>query len=116
MTTTPTIRMFNEYGCPWPFWGGGGLLDEEDFPLPPDLTADILAWTRNFDEHFDPFEGWPTKEQCEAHRREGEQLAERVQDAVGPGITIDFDAWESAVDGPDRPWWKRIFRSRVERA
>lgn len=116
MTTTSTIRMFNDHGCPWPFWGEEGLLDEEDFQLPPDLTADILAWTRNFDEHFDPVEGWPTKEQCEAHRREGEQLAERVQDAVGPGITIDFDAWESAVDGPDRPWWKRIFRSRVERA
>lgn len=40
--------MFNEYGCSWPFWGEEGLLDQEDFPLPPELTRDVLAWTRNF--------------------------------------------------------------------
>ena len=116
MGKPPTVRMFNDYGCPWPFWGEEGLLDEEKFQLPPDLTADVLAWTRNFNEHFDDEQGWPTAEQREAHRREGERLVERVQNAVGPAIRIDYDAWESAVDGPDRPWWERISRSRVERA
>ena len=115
MATEPTVRMVNEYGCPWPFWGEEGLLDEEDFPLPRDLTAEVLTWTRNFDAHFDPESGWPTVEQRDAHRREGERLAERVQDAVGPGTTIDLDVWETGVDGvegPHLPRRKRVFRAR----
>ncbi|RKQ35027.1 hypothetical protein C1C97_007055 [Kocuria tytonis] len=108
--------MFNEYGCSWPFWGEDGLLNEEDFQLPPDLTADILAWTRNFNQHFDYEKGWPTAEQREAHRREGERLAGRVQDAVGPGVTIHLNMWEANVDEPRLPWWRRVFRSRAERA
>ena len=44
--------MFNEYGCNWPFWGEDGLLEQDHFPLPPDLTQDVLAWTRNFNQHL----------------------------------------------------------------
>ena len=116
MATPPTIRMVQEYGCSWPFWGEEGLLEQEDFPLPPDLTADVLAWTRNFHAHFDPFEGWPTAEQRETDRREGEQLAKRVQNAVGPETAVHLDLWQSPVDGPVPPRGKWFFRPRSESA
>ena len=103
MSTPTTVRMFNEYGCSWPFWGEEGLLDQENFPLPPELTRDVLAWTRNFKQHFDHERGWPTPEQREASRCEGERLAERVRDAVGPEVTIDLHPWEVRVDEPRLP-------------
>ncbi|HBH56418.1 MAG TPA: hypothetical protein DDY46_07520 [Kocuria sp.] len=108
--------MFNEYGCSWPFWGEEGLLDQEDFPLPPELTRDVLVWTRNFNQHFDHDRGWPTPEQREASRCEGERLAERVQDAVDPEVTIDLHLWEVRVNEPRLPRWKQASRSRSERA
>ncbi|WNB88656.1 hypothetical protein RGB72_11975 [Glutamicibacter protophormiae] len=98
-----TVRMFNEYGCPWPFWGDGCLLEQDDFPLPPELTGDVLAWTREFDLHFDYDTGWPSREQRDAHRREGVRLAARVQEVVVPGVTIDFQYWETKVGGQDLP-------------
>ncbi|MDA4827769.1 hypothetical protein [Kocuria rhizophila] len=116
MFTPTTVRMFNEYGCNWPFWGEDGLLEQDHFPLPPDLTQDVLAWTRNFNQHFDHEKGWPTAEQRETSRREGERLAERVQDAVDPGITIELDLWEARMNESRPPWGRRAFRSRSERA
>ncbi|BAG28523.1 hypothetical protein KRH_01760 [Kocuria rhizophila DC2201] len=50
-----------------------------------------------------PREGWPTPEQREASRCEGERLAERAQDAVGPEVTIDLHLWEVHVDEPRLP-------------
>ncbi|MFL0422260.1 MULTISPECIES: hypothetical protein [Kocuria] len=116
MSTPTTVRMFNEYGCNWPFWGEDGLLGQEDFPLPPELTRDVLAWTRNFNQHFDHDKGWPTPVQREANRREGEQLAKRVQGAVGPEVIIDLDLWEAHVDEARLPRWRRVSRSPSERA
>ncbi|WP_423446832.1 hypothetical protein AABM36_01310 [Kocuria sp. KSNUG] len=108
--------MFNEYGCNWPFWAEDGLLEQDHFPLPPDLTQDVLAWTRNFNQHFDHEKGWPTEEQRDASHREGERLAERVQDAVGPGITIELDLWEARMNESRSPRWRRGFRPHSERA
>lgn len=31
MFTPTTVRMFNEYGCNWPFWGEDGLLEQDHF-------------------------------------------------------------------------------------
>lgn len=104
MAEPPVVRMFNEYTCSWPFWGENGLPDQEDFPLPPKLTRDVLVWTRNFDHE----RGWPTAEQREASRHEGERLAGRVQDSVGPGVTIDLDMWEAHVHKPRLPRWLRM--------
>ncbi|MEX5308305.1 hypothetical protein [Kocuria sp. CPCC 205297] len=103
MAEPPVVRMFNEYTFSWPFWGENGLPDQEDFPIPLKLTRDVLVWTRNFDHE----RGWPTAEQREASRREGERLAGRVQDSVGPGVTIDLDMWEAHVHKPRLPRWLR---------
>ena len=104
MAEPPVVRMFNEYTFSWPFWGENGLPDQEDFPLPLKLTRDVLVWTRNFDHE----RGWPTAEQREASRREGERLAGRVQDSVGPGVTIDLNRWEAHVHKPRLPRWLRM--------
>ena len=73
-------------------------------PLPLKLTRDVLVWTRNFDHE----RGWPTAEQREASRHEGERLAGRVQDSVGPGVTLDLDMWEAHVHKPRLPRWLRM--------
>ena len=104
MAEPPVVRIFNEYTFSWPFWGENGLPDQEDFPLPLKLTRDVLVWTRNFDHE----RGWQEAEQREASRREGERLAGRVQDSVGPGVTIDLDVWEAHVDEPRLPRWLRM--------
>lgn len=99
MSTSRDIRMFNEYTCHWPFWGEEGPLNEEEFPLPPDLTKRVLAWTRDFDLNYDHERGWPSVEHREASRQEGLRLAEEVQAVVGPETTIDFQYWETGVEG-----------------
>ena len=101
MSTSRDIRMFNEYTCHWPFWGEEGLLDENEFPLPPDLTRRVHAWTRDFDLNYDDERGWPSVEHREASHQEGLRLAEEVQAVVGPETTIDFQYWETVVDGRD---------------
>ena len=48
-----TVRMFNEHGCPWPFFGPESLMSQEEFPLPAELTEQVLAWTSDFARHYD---------------------------------------------------------------
>lgn len=92
------VRMFDEYSVSWPFWARDGLLDPEDFPLPDQLTRQILAWTRDFDLNYDHERGWPTAEHREASHQEGLRLADEVQSVVGPDVIIDFQYWETGVD------------------
>lgn len=103
MSTPIAVRMFNEYGCSWPFFGPDSLMDQQEFPLPPELTDRVLTWTRDFDRHYLEERGWPSLEHRNAAYREGRHLAQDVQEAVGPDVEIRFQFWETLVNGEDLP-------------
>ena len=96
-----TVRMFNEHGCPWPFFGPESLMSPEEFPLPAELTEQVLAWTSDFARHYDEERGWPSAQAYEASRQEGRRLAAEVQTAVGDEVRIQLEHWERMVDGQE---------------
>ena len=103
MSTHTTIRMLNEYGCSWPFFGWDSALEQDDFPLPAELSDQLLTWTRDFDMNYHEERGWPSVEHRNAAYREGLRLAQVVQEAVGPDVEITFTFWETLVNGQDLP-------------
>lgn len=93
------VRMFNEYGCPWPFFGPDSLMSQAEFPLPPELTERVLAWSADFNDHYDHEHGWPSTAAREASHAEGRRLAEAVQAAVDEDAKIQLELWDTAVAG-----------------
>lgn len=57
MPAPVVVRMFNEHDCPWPFFGPDSVMSQAEFPLPPELTHWVLAWTADVDDHDDPEPG-----------------------------------------------------------
>jgi hypothetical protein len=107
------IRLMNEYSVEWPLWDEEGMCPD-GHPALPAATADRLrAWAASFNEHYDPFRGWPEREMAEAHQRQAEQLLAELEGILGPG-SVRLDLWESTVDGsPVEP--RESFGDRVRR-
>lgn len=87
----------NEYTVEWPLWG-----DTENYPyqlgvlpLSEGLTADLLAWAANFNEHYDDEHGWPSGSIAEAHFDEGHRLAAALQGELGDAFEVQLGLWET---------------------
>lgn len=101
MPAPMVVRMFNEYGCPWPFFGPDSVMSQAEFPLPPELTQRVLAWTADFEDQYDHELGWASTAARDASHAAGRRLAEKVQAAVGESIIIKFEHWEHLVNGAE---------------
>lgn len=94
------VRLFNEYGVDWPMWGPDGLTVREDWPQVPDaLAAQLRSWGENFNDHYDPFTGWPDPHHRSASAAEGRRLARHMQTALGRAWEVRLELWETLVAG-----------------
>jgi hypothetical protein len=55
-----------------------------DYPLrlSQERAEDLAGWQAFFEEHADPFEGWDTDANLQKWLRDGDWLADRLQDEV----------------------------------
>lgn len=95
--------MLNDYGCPWPFFGPEGPLEDDELPLGPELTAKVRAWAQSFAAEYDEQRGWPSLARRQQALAEGLALSQEVQQVVEPDMHVQFEFWETRVDGQDLP-------------
>ncbi|MCR2786125.1 MULTISPECIES: hypothetical protein [unclassified Microbacterium] len=83
------IRMFADYSRDFPLWENstptwdvGYTTTPETYGLSQELTEDLAGWQAFFEEHADPFEGWDADTNLQKWLRDGEWLADRLQDEV----------------------------------
>ncbi|MDA4893029.1 hypothetical protein PFZ55_39825 [Streptomyces sp. MS2A] len=84
----------NDYGAAIPLWTFGGLADPTDYPLSDDLVADLEAWSRTFQRHFEPVTGWDDPEVAAGHLAEGQRLFVRLREELGSDYQVEASFWE----------------------
>lgn len=89
----------NDYGCDWPLWGAAGMMRRGEVGLSGRLEADLASWAREFNLHFDPFDGWDDHFVGESHAKTGLELLERLRSEIGHEYVITPDFWESTGQG-----------------
>ena len=94
------VRLENDYGCPWPLWNDVGPMEPGEIDLPAALSARLVAWAREFDEHFHWENGWDSRDLSEPHAREGRALRDELAAHLGPGYDVRLRVWECGI--PDR--------------
>lgn len=93
------VRVLNDYGVKFPM----RAYTEQDGPffdeslVSPSVRGRLLGWAREFNERFDPSNGWPTEAQRDAHIRAGRELWLAVRAELPPEVTVEADIWEIAV-------------------
>ncbi|GGA60338.1 hypothetical protein GCM10011490_08150 [Pseudoclavibacter endophyticus] len=94
------IRLFPDYCRDWPLWENstptwdvGYTTTPEMYGLSEQLTRNIAAWNRDWESHFDPFEGWDDNESRERWRLTGEDIAARLRAEVAPFADVSYEPW-----------------------
>jgi hypothetical protein len=87
----------NEYAVSWPLWGHAENYPYQRgvLPLSDELTADLLAWAANFNEHYDHEHGWPSEAVAESSFDEGHRLAAALQGELGDAYMVQLGLWET---------------------
>ena len=55
------VRVFHEYGAPWPLWESGTdeyQMQPSDYELSPELTDELRRWGDVFQTHFHYLDEW----------------------------------------------------------
>ena len=90
-----------DYGCDALWWDGDppgrvGNIHPAELGLSPGLVAALRAWAERFDARLDvddPANSPPVApEEEQAFLKEGEALARRVAEELGPGASVRFQA------------------------
>lgn len=90
-----TIKLMADYQC-FPLWeaspGDFGNIDPKDLPISRALQEALMAWAMKFDSTLnldDPAtSGFDSDEGAEEFRKEGEVLARRLQEELGPTYQV----------------------------
>lgn len=88
------MGMIVDVGVPytgWPVRKGTDYAFGSDF-FSDQLIKDLEAWARSFNHLFDETTGWPSNDLRKRHHEQGEVLAERVRDELGPGYEVQMVA------------------------
>ena len=83
------LRLMPECAADLPLWGRS----LEPLDLSPWLLDRLAQWQDDFDENFDPFNGWKTPEAREKWRREADRLASELRAALPDEIQLEVDLW-----------------------
>lgn len=71
-----------------------GHIDVEDLPVSEQLKRAIQAWDSQyqstFDDEYPPDSGFISPELEAAHERQGAELAERLQEELGDGYSVEY--------------------------
>lgn len=86
----------NEYSVDWPLWDSNGPCGEGVPPLPPKLTAEIVAWARDFNSDYDVEAGWPTASAARFHERQGRRLLELIARELPSEDDVVLEYWETS--------------------
>lgn len=85
----------NEYSVDWPLWDEDGLCAVGTPSLSPRLESEVLAWARDFSEHYDIEAGWPTEAAARSHERQGRRLLLLVERELPVGDDVVLGYWET---------------------
>lgn len=88
------IRLMNEYSIDWPLWVSDGPAGEGDLPVTAPLAAELKAWARTFNDHYDWQHGWDDPKRFEGHAREAERLQRALQADLGDAYEVALQLWE----------------------
>jgi hypothetical protein len=108
------IRLMNEYCVTWPLWDEHALCEDGVPHLPEETARKLRSWAENFNEHFDPFRGWPDRDMAEAHRRQAEELLALLTDVLGPDA-VRLDLWETDFGLPPLSAPRETLGHRIRR-
>lgn len=97
-----TIRVFADYGNPWPIWETGG---PNYTPEPADLgLSAALEWAmRNWYEfwlaHFHYAKGWDSSESAAYSATTGDDFVERLREEVAEFADVQDERYRGATNG-----------------
>lgn len=97
--TPVQVALMNDYGAPWPVWvaGGADLVTEYGVgSFSSEINARLEAWARDFARYMDSRAGWQAPELATRHAEEGHDLAQRMQEELGPDYSVELQLWEVA--------------------
>lgn len=89
------VKLMNEYTMRWPLWIPDGPAAEGDLPVSDGLAADLKAWARTFNEHFDWQRGWDDSALIPGHALEAQRLRLALAEELGPDYEVVLDLWET---------------------
>ncbi|ALE93673.1 hypothetical protein AOC05_17310 [Arthrobacter alpinus] len=91
-------------GAGFPLWSDADVAGTEsnDWDLSEELKDALSSWQADFDNNYDPSEGWPSLEFLNRHFREASRLKVCLEREL-PNNVIDLDYWQLAVKGKEEP-------------
>jgi hypothetical protein len=84
-----------EYSVELPLWWS----DWWDLGLQPELLNRLADWQEVFDLNFDSSGGWRNDAVRDAWRKEGEQLARRLREALPETVDVQINLWPLGPSG-----------------
>jgi len=92
-----SLKVMADYDC-FPIWkaepGRVGNVDPSSLPISAPLCADLLAWAAVFDTTLDRSDptrsGFSAPSARAAWLHQGSQLADALQQELGPGLSITY--------------------------
>jgi len=92
--TLHEVRLMNEYTISWPLWHNAAPAERDDFDLSPELRADLEAWAKTFNDHYDWESGWDDHSLIEDHGAAAKDLRDRLERELGPAYQVQLHLWE----------------------
>lgn len=81
------IRMWNEWGHPWPLWEDGPV-SPDDLGIDEPLSARLRAWHARWEQLQDPVIGWVEPTAQDEWEAQGDDLFNELQHETRGGATI----------------------------
>ena len=85
--------------APWPLWGAGGMVAEDDLPLSPELKLRIKQWLNAYDRTpqrpevatWIPPADLSREDQEEAWVAEGRAIRDAIEAELGPDFEVVYE-------------------------
>jgi hypothetical protein len=92
-TWRKSILVTSDYGAETPIWVDRALLtDLTPLGISPHLRDALVAWQRDFEEHFRPTFSWDSPAAKAAYAEAGPILLDRLRRAL-PNVSVELDLW-----------------------
>lgn len=85
------LRIWNEWGHPWPLWDARGPLSPDDLGLGEKLGADLMDWQTRWEGLQSDAARWGDPQAQVRWEAEGDRLVARVREQLGGSVDVVSD-------------------------